>query len=77
MAKLPKFTLSYDAKKEDWVLKQDGADRAKRRFARKADATAGGVLESLVGNAGGSVKIKKQNGRIQEERTYPKSADPK
>ena len=77
MAKLPKYTLSYDAKKDDWTLKQDGADRAKKRFVRKSDAIAGGVLEAILGNAGGSVKIKKQNGRIQEERTYPRSADPK
>ena len=77
MAKLPKYTLGYDAKKEDWALKQDGADRAKKRFVRKSDATIGGVLEGILGNAGGAVKIKKQNGRIQEERTYPRSADPK
>jgi len=30
-----------------------------------------------VGSGGGSVKIQKKNGRIQEERTYPGSADPK
>ena len=77
MAKLPKYTLSFDEKKGDWALKQDGAPRAKKRFERKSDATAGGALEATLGSGGGSVKIKKQNGRIQEERTFPRSADPK
>ncbi len=77
MAKLRKFTLSHDKKKNDWVLKEDGSSRAKKRFDNKANATRGGVLEGLLGGAGGSVKIKKQNGRIQEERTYPRSEDPR
>jgi hypothetical protein len=34
------------------------------------------VLERAVGKTG-SVKIKKRNGKIQEERTYPRSADPR
>ena len=34
-------------------------------------------LEFLKNNQGGSLKIHLENGRIQEERTYPKSSDPK
>jgi hypothetical protein len=48
-----------------------------KRFDTKADATAGGKLEKAVGAAGGSVKIQKENGQFQEERTYPGSRDPK
>lgn len=77
MAKLPKYTLSHDERKNDWVLKEDGASRAKRRFKTKADATTGGILSSAVGAAGGSVKIQKMDGKYQEERTYPRSRDPK
>ena len=77
MTKLPKYTLSKDQAKNDWVLKEDGGSRAKRRFATKSEATEGGVLENAVGNSGGSVKIKKEDGQFQEERTYPRSADPK
>lgn len=76
MAKLPKYTLSHDDKKKDWVLKEDGANRAKRRFEHKEDATTGGALRNAVGSAGGSVKIQKMDGRYQEERTYPRSKDP-
>jgi hypothetical protein len=34
------------------------------------------VLEKAVGKMG-SVRIKKRNGKIQEERTYPRSMDPR
>ena len=76
MEKLPKYTLSHDEKKNDWVLKEDGASRARRRFETKADATAGSALHDAVGAAGGSVKIQKKDGQYQEERTYPRSKDP-
>ena len=76
MADLPKFTVS---KRDDgkWALKGDGADRAKKLFDTKADVTKGGALEKAVGKDGGSVKIQKVDGKIQEERTYPRSKDPK
>ena len=76
MAKLPKYTLYHDEKKNDWVLKEDGASRAKRRFESKADATAGDALRNAVGVAGGSVKIQRKDGQYQKERTYPSRKDP-
>lgn len=75
--KLPKFTLDYDKKKEDWRLTNDATNRVVRRFDTKDDATKGGVLGSAVGTGGGSVKIKKMDNQYQEERTFPRSADPK
>jgi hypothetical protein len=77
MAKLNKFTLEYNEKKDRWDLRNDKTDKLIESFDTKTDATAGGVLREAVGNSGGSVKIQKENGRIQEERTYPKSADPR
>lgn len=76
MAKLPKFTVS---KRDDgkWALTKDGADRATKLFDKKADLTKGGALKDAVGKAGGSVKIQKVDGKFQEERTYPDSADPR
>jgi hypothetical protein len=76
MAKLPKYTLSHDDTKKRWVLKQDSTGQSVKTFATKAAATKGGVLERAVGKTG-SVKIKKRNGKIQEERTYPRTADPR
>lgn len=76
MAKLPKYTLEYNERKDRWDLGSDKTDRVVKSFETKEDATAGGMLKKAIGTDGGSVKIQKENGRFQEERTYPKSADP-
>lgn len=77
MSKLPKFTLDYNERKDRWDLTNDKTDRTVKTFETKTEATKGGVLEKALGNNGGSVKIQKENGRFQEERTYPGSKDPK
>jgi hypothetical protein len=74
---LPKYTLEKNEKKETWDLTNDKTNRTVRSFETKEDATKGGVLERTVGTTGGSVKIQKENGRFQEERTYPRSKDPR
>lgn len=76
MAKLPKFTLEKNERRDSWDLRNDKTDKLVKSFETKADATKGGALERAVGTQGGSVKIQKENGRFQEERTYPGSADP-
>jgi hypothetical protein len=76
MARLAKYTLSQDAKTKRWVLKKEPTGQAVKSFASKAAATKGGVLERAVGKSG-SVKIKKRNGKVQEERTYPRGSDPR
>lgn len=77
MSKLPKYTLKHNAKKERWDLVENKTDKLKKSFGTKAEATKSGVLEKAVGEAGGSVRIEKEKGGYQEERTYPRSADPK
>lgn len=73
---LPRYHLVKDEKKDDWKLEKEGSDRAVRRFDTKEDATKGGVLPKAVGQAGGSVRIHKTDGTIQEERTFPRDRDP-
>ena len=77
MPKLPKFTLAFDEKKDKWTLKNDRTNRVEKTFTTKAKATTGGALKRAVGRGGGSVKIQKENGRFQEERTYPGKKDAK
>jgi hypothetical protein len=77
MAKLPKYTLTKNDEKKRWDLVNDQTDKTVRTFKTKADATKDGALQSVVGSEGGSVKIQKESGRYQEERTYPRSRDPK
>lgn len=74
---LPKFTLEKNERKDRWDLRNDKTDQLVKSFETKADATKGGALEKAVGGSGGSVKIQKENGRYQEERTYPGSRDPR
>ena len=76
MAKLPRFSLSYNDNNKKWELRREGSGDVIKRFKTKADAIKGGVLERAVKKLG-SVRIRKRNGKIQEERTYPRSMDPR
>lgn len=76
-SKLPKFTLTHNEQKARWELGADKSSQVVKTFAKKADATAGGALKKAIGGDGGSVKIQKVDGKFQEERTFPRSADPK
>jgi hypothetical protein len=76
MAKLPRYSLSHNEMSKKWELKKEGSGEVVKRFASKAAATKGGVLEKAVG-AMDSVRIRKRGGKIQEERTYPRSMDPR
>lgn len=74
---LRKLHLVKDPSKGDWKLEPQGGGRAVRRFEKKDDATRGGALSDALGKQGGSVRIHRQDGQIQEERTFPRSSDPK
>lgn len=74
---LDKYHLTHDSKADKWRLEKEGGQRATKLFDTKADATKGGALADAIGKGGGSVRIHKQGGGIQEERTYPRSKDPK
>ena len=77
MSNLPKYTLTFSEERERWILANDRSNRIVKTFERKSEATRHGVLRGAVGARGGSVKIQKGNGRFQEERTYPRSRDPR
>ncbi len=68
---------NYELQKEDgqWKLQQQGASRAIKVFPTKDKGLD--FSTDYVGEHGGSLKIKKENGRVQEERTYPRKADPR
>jgi hypothetical protein len=77
MKRLPKLTLEHDSRKDNWKLVEDKTHKVVKTFDTKERATKGGVLRRTLGADGGSVKIEKENGRYQEERTYPRSRDPR
>lgn len=59
---------------DGWELKKEGAARASKTAATKAQIVEA-ATEFLRGKTA-SLKIHKEDGTIQEERTYPRSADP-
>ena len=74
---MDKFTLHKDQKSQKWRLEKEGSNRAVKVFDRKTDATKGGALSDAIGKAGGSVRIRKVDNTIQEERTIPPAKDPR
>ncbi len=69
---LKRFTLKKD--EDGWALFNQHSERL-RGFPTKADALTGGVLENLVGE--GTVRIHREDGQFEEERTFPRSKDPR
>ncbi|MCE5976609.1 DUF2188 domain-containing protein [Pseudomonas sp. JR33AA] len=60
---------------EGWELKKVGAERASKRAATKQELVSS--LADFFNGKTGSVKIHKADGSIEEERTYPRTADPR
>jgi hypothetical protein len=57
-----------------WELIKEGASRASKSAATKPEILR--AAQDMLGGKTASVKIHKADGTIQEERTYPRSADP-
>ncbi|WP_108468974.1 DUF2188 domain-containing protein [Polynucleobacter difficilis] len=76
MANLKKYEVGYDRKAENWKLKEQGSSKVIAESGIKAGLVTGGKLAQLLRGEGGSVRIKKMDNKIQEERTYPRSKDP-
>lgn len=67
----------YHLKKDgdQWKLTRQGAERAALTSDTKEDALKKSM--EFMRDHGGSMRIHKESGRIQEERTYPRSSDPR
>ena len=62
---------------ENWKLRKENSQRASKVFEGTKQEAIKKSAQFLQGNQGGSLKIHKTDGKFQEERTYPKSKDPK
>ncbi|MBV7529272.1 DUF2188 domain-containing protein [Chitinophaga sp. sic0106] len=60
----------------DWQLKRENAERASINFEGLNKSDAVRQSAAYLSDSGSSLKIHKGNGQFQEERTYPRSADP-
>jgi hypothetical protein len=67
---------NYHITKNDkvWALTKQGAERASKTSATKAEITQ--LASEFLADKTASLKIHKEDGTIQEERTFPRSADP-
>ena len=63
--------------KGKWKFRKEKAERSIRNFDTKDEAMEYAVAFMNKKNRVGSLKIHKESGEIQEERTYPRSMDPK
>jgi hypothetical protein len=59
---------------DSWALTKEGAARASKTAPTKAEIIS--VASDFLDGKTASLKIHKEDGSIQEERTYPRSADP-
>ncbi len=66
------YHITKDGK--DWKLTREGANRAAIVAPTKEQIIQ--ETRKFAQNKDISVKIHKENGRFQEERTYPRSKDP-
>ncbi|RRV10556.1 DUF2188 domain-containing protein [Pseudomonas sp. v388] len=67
---------NYQITKTDkgWALTKQGAGRASKTASTKAEITS--LASEFLEGKTASLKIHKEDGTIQEERTYPRAADP-
>ncbi len=68
---------NYHITKTDkgWALTKQGAERALRTASTKAEIM--GLASDFLDGKTASLKVHKEDGTLQEERTYPRSADPR
>jgi hypothetical protein len=76
VAMLHRFTLKKNKQLGGWALVDQTGDIV-RIFATKTEALARGQLEKAIGKGGGTVRIHRQDGQFAEERTFPRSQDPR
>ncbi len=67
---------NYHVSKGDngWEMREEGGDTPVLTEPTKEQIVAG--LSTFMAGKTGSVKIHKMDGTFEEERTYPRSADP-
>lgn len=68
---------NYHVTKDEgkWKLTKEGNDRASKTAETKKEIIK--EVQQYMENKTGSVKIHKEDGKIQEERTYQRKDDPR
>ena len=74
MAKRKVYNVTKRSSKPGWKVKEQGGKTVTK--TKTKDAAVQGATKVARKKKRASVVIKKANGRIQEQRTYPRSSDP-
>jgi hypothetical protein len=72
---MDRYDLSHDG--NNWKLQRQGGDRASKVFDGMTKEEAVRGTSDFMQDHPGSVRIHKLDGTYEEERTYPRSADPR
>lgn len=75
MAKRKVYSVEKRSSKPGWKVKEQGGNVV-TKTTRKTDAVRSATKVAKKDKQA-SVVIRKANGRIQEERTYPRGSDPR
>lgn len=70
---MDQYYLVHDG--DHWKFRAEGGTRAIRSFAWKVDGMTFSV--DYMRKHGGSLSVQRRDGTFQEERTYPRSQDPR
>ena len=76
MAKRKVYSVEPRSSKAGWKVKQEGG-KTVTKTPTKAEAVQTASKVARKDKKKASVVIRKANGRIQEERTYPRGSDPR
>jgi hypothetical protein len=74
---MKRIDLVKDKKDDTWVSKSGGKPVPGTRAKRKEDSLQKSVKKAKADPDNTTLKIHKENGEFQSERTYPRSADPR
>jgi Uncharacterized protein conserved in bacteria (DUF2188) len=75
-AKRAVYEVQYDAHKRNWRVIAEGSANASARADTK-DAAIRRAVEFANAKPLGQVRVKRMDGTLQYERTYPRSSDPR
>ncbi len=70
------YHVEYDARKRDWRVLPEGSSTTVARAGTKDAAVREAVAKAKTKQLA-QVRIHNRDGRIQSERTYPRSSDPR
>ena len=70
------YDVTYDARRRGWKVMPQGSTNAVARASTKDAAVRAAVTKAKTKPLA-QVRIHTKDGRIQSERTYPRSSDPR